>query len=211
MDSHGDEGQAAMWCQTQDQNEVPVYWIRLHLAAFISWRAGKSSLKDAVKWRKDHFHASLILPIEILGRGFSLTSNVVLLNIVEREKWIIYNLFSLVFKMLQFQSTCKYKAHVANTCVHKQASRKISWLCRFWCQVLQWSESVSFLYEILLRPFGPAPYGLIDIASPSSCGLTTPWPWAIHHSDSLTMQRWGRRAQQLGPLNGAPFSRTVLV
>lgn len=109
-------------------------------------------------------------------RGFSLTSNVVLLKIVEREKWIIYSTFSLVFKMLQFQSTCKYKAHVANTCVHQQVFHKISWLCRFWCQVLQWSESVSFLYEILLRPFGPTPYGLMDIASswcPDS-GLFTP-------------------------------------
>lgn len=70
--------------------------------------------------------------------------------------------------MLQFQSPCKYRAHVANTCVHKQVSRKISWLCLFWCQVLQWSEPVSFLYEIILRPFGPTPYGLTDIASPSS-------------------------------------------
>lgn len=23
MDSHGDEGQAVTWCQSQDQNEVP--------------------------------------------------------------------------------------------------------------------------------------------------------------------------------------------
>lgn len=56
-----------------------VYWIRLHLAASVNWRAGKRSLKEAVKWRKGHLYASLILPTEILGRGFSLTSNVVLL------------------------------------------------------------------------------------------------------------------------------------
>lgn len=107
--------------------------------------------------------------------------------------------------MLQFQSTCKYKAHVANACVHQQVSRKISWLCRFWCQVLQWSESVSFLCEILLRPFGPTPYRLIDIASPSSRHPAVSWhpdPGAFTTQISLLCKDGGGELNSLAPWMG---------
>lgn len=140
----------------------------------------------------------------ILGRGVSLTSNVFLLKIVEREKWIIYNIFSPLFKMLvskhmQVQSTCCH--HLCSQASFSQNQLTLQVLVSSVAMVRVCFISLWNTTEALWANSLWAHRHCIAQFQASCCPMV-PWPRAVHHSDLLSMQRGGAKLNIYVPWMG---------